>query len=90
MQITVQVSQHAAPTLHQRAPPTPEAEKLLELVRKLGVELEPVHPGEEDPNLAPFFTVEAPDREMADCIAAELQRCGAIEAAYIKPPADLP
>jgi len=90
MQITVQVSSHVAPTLHQRAKPTPEAVELLDLVRTLGVELEPVHPGEEDPNLTPFFTVEAPDRETAERIAADLQRCGAIEAAYIKPPAELP
>lgn len=89
MQITVQVSQHVAPPLQQRAQPTPEAAELLELVRALGVQLKPVHPGEEDPYLAPFFTVDVPDRETAERIATELQRCPAIEAAYIKPPAEL-
>jgi hypothetical protein len=59
-------------------------------LEKLGVELEPMHPGTRDPFLAPYFIVEVPDSETAERIVTHLRQSGAIEAAYIKPLDELP
>ena len=66
-----------------------EAEELARRAEALGVRLEPVHPGESDPLLAPFFVVQAPDEE-AERIRSELAATPGVEAAYIKPAAELP
>jgi hypothetical protein len=90
VRVTVQVSPDVARVLQQEAPPTAESGELLEIVHELGVVLEPVHPGAEDPLLAPYFTVEVPDAETAERVIARLRESGAVEAAYVKPPDELP
>jgi hypothetical protein len=90
IQITVKVSTDVARTLHGGGPPTGKSEELLKIVDELGVLLEPVHPGAKDPLLAPYFMVEVPDSITAERILTHLQKCCAIEAAYIKPPDELP
>jgi hypothetical protein len=52
--------------------------------------LEPLHPGAEEPHLASYFTVEVQDPATADQVIARLKHCHAIEAAYLKPPDELP
>jgi hypothetical protein len=49
-----------------------------------------LHPGREDPLLAPYFTVEVPDAATAERVIAGLQNCEAVEAAYLKPPEAMP
>ena len=79
-----------ASTLHRRRPPTTASEELSQAAEELGVVLEPMHPGAEDPHLAPYFTVEVPDYATAERVIAHLQGLEAVEAAYLKPPDEMP
>lgn len=89
MQVTVQVRGDVAPALHGRGGATAAVEQLQLLTNELGVTLEPTHPGSDDPLLAPWFTAEVPD-EQADRVLEALRSNELIEAAYVKPPAELP
>ncbi len=88
MLVTVQVSLEVARVLQGQSPPTGASQKLVETVEELGLELKPVHPGAEDPLLAPFFTAEVPDAVAVDEIIASLLQLESVEAAYVKPPAE--
>jgi hypothetical protein len=90
MQVMIRVRPEVARTVHQRQPATPVAEELFQAVEELGAALAPVHPGAEDPHLAPYFTVEVPDHATAERVIARLQQCQAVEAAYLKPSDELP
>jgi hypothetical protein len=66
-------------------------EDLSRSLEQLGVRLRPVHPGSDDPLLAPYFNVEVPeDEELAARVLAVLEKSEAVEAAYVKPPAEPP
>ena len=86
MHVIVQVSADAAHALHQRGPPTAELRELLKMVEELGTLLKPVHPGAEDPLLAPYFVVEVSDATMAEQVTARLRQFKTVKAAYLKPP----
>jgi hypothetical protein len=88
VEISVQLRPDLAAAL-QEGTGTPEAEELHRRAEELGVELQPVHPGETDPLLAPYFYVAAPDSE-AERIAAELAALPGVEGAYVKPTAEPP
>lgn len=71
----------------------PDARRAAELLRvadELGITLEPMHEGAEEPELQTYFTVEVPDAQTAERIAERLRACAAIEAAYLKPTDELP
>lgn len=55
-----------------------------------GVALQPMHPGTDDPDLMRFFTVEVPDGASAEQVVARLQEDTEVEAAYLKPPDEMP
>lgn len=90
MQVTVQVSANVARTLHQRGPPTAESEALLRTIETFGLALEPMHRDTDDPNLQSYFIVEVPDHATAQCVMDRLQQSETVEAAYVKPPDELP
>ena len=90
MQITVQLQPDVARRLHERQPSTTESEELNHITKRLGVVLEPIHPGTSDPDLTRYFTVEAPDQATAERVIAGLQQSKAVEAAYVKPPDAMP
>ena len=90
MQVTFKVPADVGRALHQRDPPTTESKEPLRIVEALGVTLEPMHPGTKDPNLMSYFIVEVPDPKTAQRVIDRLQRSTAIEAAYLKPPDELP
>ena len=85
MQVTIRVRPDVARVLHQGQPSTPEAEEFLQAVTELGGTLAPVHPGAEDPHLAPYFTMEISDPAAAKQAIARFQRYQAVEAVYLKP-----
>ncbi len=89
MEISVQLRPDLALAFQRADESAPEAEELGRQVEALGVRLEPVHPGETDALLARFFVVQAPDEE-AERIRAELAALSGVEAAYLKPAAELP
>jgi hypothetical protein len=91
VQISVQVQPDLAAAVHGRESPTAEVDDLNRSLEELGLSLQPVHPGADDPLLAPYFTVEVPDdEELAVRVLAVLEESGAVEAAYVKPPAEPP
>ena len=90
MQIIIQVSADVVRALYQRSPPNSESEALLRLIETFGLKLEPMHPDTDDPNLQSYFTAEVQDQATAQQIIERLQQLEGIEAAYIKPPAELP
>lgn len=55
-----------------------------------GVALQPMHPGTDDPDLMRFFTVEVPDGTSAEQLIARIQEDAMVEAAYLKPPDEMP
>lgn len=90
MQVTIKVAPDVAPEIHKRHPATAASEELVQAAEELGVVLEPMHPGAENPHLAPYFTVEVRDPVTAARVIARLRQCRAIDAAYVKPPDELP
>ncbi len=63
---------------------------LLECSRKMGLQLQPMHPDANDPFLIPFFVAYVPrDADLSE-ILNKLRDCPGIEAAYTKPPDELP
>lgn len=67
-----------------------ETQELLNAATELGVRLEPVHPGQTHPLLAPYFMVDVPNRETAEKVIEGLSRFKTVEAAYLKPDEQLP
>jgi hypothetical protein len=89
VEISVQLRPDVALALQSGSGGMPEAEELGRRADALGVQLQPVHPGETDPLLAPYFYCEAPDSE-AERIAAELAALPGVDGAYVKPAAEPP
>lgn len=91
MQFTVQVRQEVAPALHGRGSAPPEVVELRQRLAELGVTLELVHPGADDPVLAAYLTAEVPDdAELTARVRRILEESAVVEAAYAKPPDELP
>jgi aspartate aminotransferase-like enzyme len=93
MRVEVQVQQDAALDLHeQQGGPEARASrsksgasKLKKEIEKLGLKLEPVHPGQTHPLLTPYFMIEVPDRQTAERVIDRLTKNKIVEAAYLRP-----
>lgn len=93
MEIVVQLREDVAFTRQGRIATSESAPVLAELqglLSDLGVDLVPVHPGTEDPELATFFTVSGADPSQAEQITTALRGLDTVRAAYVKAPAELP
>jgi hypothetical protein len=90
MQVTLQVKINAARKLHKRQYNTRGTKDIADTATHLGVSLEPMHPGTDDPNLVRYFTVQVPDAGTAEQVIKHLQKCKAVEAVYLKPPEAMP
>lgn len=88
--VYVQVSSDVARRLHQRGPPTTESQELSEIAGRLGVFLKPLHLDADDPLLSLFFTADVSDRATAEVVIDRLRDCKAVQAAYLKPPDEMP
>jgi hypothetical protein len=92
-QVSVHVRPDVARALQGGEAATPASDEILQEASRLGVSLEPVHPGTNAPDLLTHFTVYVEDAERARAVAETLQRSDAVEGAYVTPsasPADLP
>ena len=49
-----------------------------------------MHPGTNDPDLMRFFTAEVSDSQSAEQLIARIQQDAEVEAAYLKPPDEMP
>ena len=90
MYVTVILQPAVAQELHQQQPSLEASEQLIQLAQELDVLLEPVHPGETNSYLVPYFKVEVPDQATADQVISHFQALDAVEGAYLKPSAELP
>lgn len=90
MQVMVKTSEEVARNLHQQSPPTDESQELLKITEELEVSMKQLYPGVDDPVLSTYFTVEVIDRAAAEELINRLLQCSAVEAAYVKPPDELP
>jgi hypothetical protein len=89
--VTVKISKEARGSLQKRKSSTSKLlDELLTVEKDLGILLEPLHPGAEDPYLSPYFKVKVPDHATATKVINRLLNCKAVEAAYIKPSDELP
>ena len=59
---------------------------LRDAASRLGINIQPMHPGVTDPTLASYFYVETPDQPTADRVIGQLQQLKSVEAAFLKPP----
>ncbi len=90
MQITVHLRSDVARELAERSPPTAATNELQQTISRLGLILQPLHPGANDPELKTQFWVEVPDQATADQVLQELLQLKATEGAYFKPLDALP
>ena len=91
-QVSVHVRPDVARALQARGAETPASKEILDQASRLGVALEPVHPGTSAPDLLTHFMVYVEDAEKARAVAETLQLSDAVEGAYVTPsasPADL-
>jgi hypothetical protein len=96
MRIELQFDQETALDLHRvtsagdAAKASPGA-AALKTANALGVQLQPVHPGQTHPLLAPFFFIEVPDDDAsARRIIDRFRKLKGVEAAYIRPSNEAP
>lgn len=90
MDVTVHIAPAVAQELRQSRINSDSAQELLSTLKKLGVELTPVHPNSPDPALASTFTVKTRNTAHAERVAAQLRPCKATESVYIKPRPAMP
>ncbi|MFC1982526.1 hypothetical protein ACFLV5_01890 [Chloroflexota bacterium] len=90
MQVIVQVSSDLAGALRHQTQPTAASEQISRIVKTYGRTLEPMHTNTDSLNLQSYFTIEVPDNATAQSIISHLQQATGIEAAYVKPPDELP
>jgi hypothetical protein len=90
VEITVKVDSDVAPALRAReASPAAGAAEIRAAIEAEGAMLEPLHPGEADPELGSYFRVTAPDAT-AERLLSTLRSHAAIEGAYVKPADEAP
>jgi hypothetical protein len=63
-----------------------EFQKLQEIATDFGVQIEAMHPGSRDPDLASTFYVNVPDSGVAERIRERIETTGVVESVYVKPP----
>jgi hypothetical protein len=85
MRVSVQLKLPEALALQAARPATPALQQVLQILRDIGGQLRPVHPGATDPLLAPYFTVDVASRAIADDLVRRLLACEAVVAAYVEP-----
>ena len=84
MEIILKLHPDIALALQGSAPPLPAAEELGRVIEELGGTLTPLHPGEVDPLLAPFYRVEVEEDATQRALEA-LLASDAVDGAYVKP-----
>jgi hypothetical protein len=87
--LNVQLSPEVTDEIH-RSVRGKKSKELKDLEENLGVNLVPIHPGSQDPQLATHFIVEVPDEKSAEELKARLLSSKGVVGAYIKPRDELP
>lgn len=90
MQVIVQVSEGLARALHERGMAVDALQEIQAAAEELGVSLQALHPGTDDPALGRFLAAEVPDQATGERVADVLRHRKGVEGAYLKPPDALP
>jgi len=90
MQATVQVTAEAARALQGPPSAAQRANPLLDFLVQHNLALAPMHKGAADPELRSFYVMELPDSVNPDLLLDRLRSMPGVEAAYVKPPDELP
>jgi hypothetical protein len=90
MQVTIQMRLKEATAYQIGQTGIPALQQVLAIIKDLGGELKPMHPGASHPLMVPFFTVEVPDLIVAKQLIRRLLDCSLIEAAYLTARPELP
>lgn len=88
--VTARLHRDVALALQKKKPSSSESKELLQLAKELKIELKPMHPGSNDPLLMPWYMIEVKDKTRVDHVITRIQSCKGVEAAYVKPPNELP
>jgi hypothetical protein len=89
VQIVIQVPPDTALALH-RGGSEASVLPVAQVTASLGLTLEPIHPATDDPSLIRWFIVEVSDPNDVGQVIESLEQAGAVDAAYVKPPDELP
>ncbi len=90
IEVVVRLRTDEAAALRARSPDTPALRAVLEAAAELGVALDPADSAAAGSALAGWFVAYVADPDLAQEVVDRLAQCDAVEAAYIKPPAELP
>ena len=98
MRVEIQVQGDAALDLHKQLSERRKGasqsksgtSKLKQEIEKMGLKLEPIHPGQTHPLLAPYFMIEVPDHQTAERLIQRLTQNKIVEAAYLRPEESAP
>lgn len=90
MYLTVKLREDEAQELQYQRASSPAAREVVDAAEEVGAALRPMHPGVPDRELSRYFFVEVPDSPTAGRVISRLQNCAAVEAAYLKPPDEMP
>jgi hypothetical protein len=90
VEVTVKLPLNIARALRGRAPPMAKSSELAGVIDSLGVKMEPLHPDAETPELMSYFKITTSSREVAQHVIDAIQQREEVEAAYIKPPDEMP
>lgn len=90
MTVIIKLKTDAALALGKKMSPTSEVAEILAAAKETGVELKPLHPGVRDPSLMTYYYFDVPPDSNVENIVRRFRACKAVEAAYIKPPDELP
>ncbi len=84
MEIIVKLHPDVALEFQSRRLQSPVATELARVVEALGASLSPLHPGEVDPSLTPFYRLDVGNADAERALDA-LRASGAVDGAYVKP-----
>jgi len=90
IEVIIQLAEDVSLSLQNNTNSTGNSQQLLNLMSELNVKINPLHPGTKDPSLITWFSIKLPDETKADEAVKRLKMCKGVEAAYKKPPMELP
>jgi len=90
MQVTVQVTEDVARALRGENGSSRDLAPLKSVLDVCGGQLKPLHEHTHDRELQTYYTMELPEDDRAKAIVDRLRATAGIEAAYVKPPDELP
>jgi hypothetical protein len=90
MEMTIIASPETADALATADRSNRSVAQIVSALEKLGLQIRRQFPRVTDPELKRYFITEVPDAAHAEKAAAVLRNCSGIEAAYWKPPDELP